>query len=99
VMGRADGTLWPTHGAPVTEPKPFLGAFLEHRLQREAQVLHAVRSGHTDIEAMVKELYADVREELHKAAGRSVKAHLVKLAHDGKVTVEGTGKASRYHPA
>jgi glyoxylase-like metal-dependent hydrolase (beta-lactamase superfamily II) len=98
VMRRADATLWPTHGAPVTEPKPFLQAFLDHRLEREAQVLQAVRSGHTDIDAMVKELYADVREELHKAAGRSVKSHLIKLADDGKVTVEGTGKASRYFP-
>ena len=98
VMARSDATLWPTHGAPVTNPEPFLQAFLDHRLEREAQVLQAVRSGHTEIEGMVKELYADVREELHKAAGRSVKSHLVKLAHDGKVTVEGTGKAARYFP-
>ncbi len=34
VMGRDDISLWPTHGAPVTAPKPFLHAFLEHRLQR-----------------------------------------------------------------
>ena len=98
VMARADATLWPTHGAPVTNPEPFLQAFLDHRLEREAQVLQAVRSGHTEIEAMVKELYVDVREELHKAAGRSVKSHLVKLAHDGSVTVEGSGKAARYFP-
>jgi glyoxylase-like metal-dependent hydrolase (beta-lactamase superfamily II) len=39
VMARADATLWPTHGAPVTNPKPFLQAFLDHRLEREAQVL------------------------------------------------------------
>jgi len=99
VMGRADATLWPTHGAPVTDPEPFLRAFLEHRLEREAQVLRAVRSGHTEIEAMVKELYADVREELHKAAGRSMKSHLVKLTRDGKITVEGKGKSARYFPA
>jgi hypothetical protein len=29
----------------------------------------------------------DVRKELHKAAGRSVLAHLVKLVHDGRVRV------------
>jgi len=57
-----------------------------------------VRSGHTDIEAMVKDLYADVREELHKAAGRSVKAHLLKLEHDGKITIEGKGKSAQYFP-
>src|SRR3954454_4919917 len=98
LISRADATLWPTHGAPVTEPEPFLGAFLEHRLQREAQVLQAVRSGHTAIDAMVKDLYADVREELHKAAGRSVKSHLIKLAQDGRVTVAGKGKAAQYFP-
>jgi len=99
VMGRDDATLWPTHGAPVTEPKPFLQAFLDHRLHREEQVLQAVRSGHTDIEAMVKDLYADVCEELHKAASRSVKAHLIKLEHDGNITIEGNGKSAQYFPA
>ncbi|MEO8265061.1 MAG: MBL fold metallo-hydrolase [Ilumatobacteraceae bacterium] len=99
VMARNDLRLWPTHGAPVTEPKPFLQAFLEHRLEREAQVVAAVRSGLSDIEGMVKLLYADVREELHKPAARSVLSHLVKLVDDGVVTVEGSGKASRYFPS
>ena len=98
VMERNDASLWPTHGAPVTSPQPFLQAFLEHRLEREAQVLAAVRSGHSDIEEMVKQMYADVREELHKAAGRSVLSHLIKLVDDGVVTVEGEGKAARYLP-
>ena len=99
VMGRDDLSLWPTHGAPVLSPKPFLQAFLEHRLEREAQVVAAVRSGRSDIEAMVKELYTDVRAELHKAAGRSVLSHLIKLAEDGVVRVEGTGKDARYFPS
>jgi glyoxylase-like metal-dependent hydrolase (beta-lactamase superfamily II) len=99
VIARDDVTLWPTHGAPVTSPKPFLQAFLEHRLQREAQVLDAVRSGLSDIEAMVKVMYADVREELHKAAGRSVLSHLIKLVDDGAVTVEGKlGSKGTYLP-
>jgi glyoxylase-like metal-dependent hydrolase (beta-lactamase superfamily II) len=98
VIDRNDSSLWPTHGAPVTSPKPFLQAFLEHRLEREAQVLAAVRSGQSDIEGMVKAMYADVREELHKAAARSVLSHLVKLADDGLVNVEGKGKSATYHP-
>ena len=99
VMGRDDATLWPTHGAPVTSPKPFLEAFLEHRLDREAQVLGAVRSGLSDIDAMVKVMYADVREELHKAAARSVLSHLIKLADDGAVTVAGEiGPTAKYLP-
>jgi glyoxylase-like metal-dependent hydrolase (beta-lactamase superfamily II) len=98
VMARDDASLWPTHGAPVTSPRPFLQAFLEHRLEREAQVMAAVRSGLSDIEAMVKKMYADVREELHKAAGRSVLSHLIKLVDDGVVTVEGKGRSAKYLP-
>jgi glyoxylase-like metal-dependent hydrolase (beta-lactamase superfamily II) len=99
VMGRDDATLWPTHGAPVTSPKPFLEAFLQHRLDREAQVLGAVRSGLSDIDAMVKVMYADVREELHKAAARSVLSHLIKLADDGAVSVDGEiGPSAKYQP-
>jgi glyoxylase-like metal-dependent hydrolase (beta-lactamase superfamily II) len=99
VMARDDLSLWPTHGAPVMSPKPFLQAFLEHRLEREAQVVAAVRSGQSDIEGMVKQMYADVREELHKAAGRSVLSHLIKLVDDGVVTVEGKGKNAKYFPS
>ena len=85
VAGRRDAVLWPTHGAPVTEPGPFLQAYIEHRLLREAAVLAAVRAGTTRISDIVRLLYADVREELHKPAGRSVLAHLVKLGDEGRV--------------
>ncbi len=43
-------------------------------------------------------MYADVREELHKAAARSVLSHLTKLVEDGVVTVEGAGKSATYVP-
>jgi len=91
VGGRNDATLWPTHGNPVTDPQPFLRAYLAHRVEREQQVLARVRAGDTQIVEMVKVLYADVREELHKAAGRSVFSHLVKLVDDGQVHVVGDG--------
>jgi glyoxylase-like metal-dependent hydrolase (beta-lactamase superfamily II) len=87
VMARGDRTLWPTHGNPVTDPQPFLAAYLAHRVEREQQVLMQVRGGAGSIEAIVKVLYANVREELHKPAGRSVLAHLVKLVGDGAVRV------------
>lgn len=89
VIGRRDRVLWPTHGAPVTDPQPFLAAFLAHRLEREAQVLACVRAGTSEVAEIVKVLYAEVRAELHKPAGRSVLAHLVKLVADGLVATEG----------
>ena len=101
VQGRADATLWPTHGAPVTEPGPFLQAYLDHRLAREAQVLEMVRAGVTKIVDIVDVLYVDVKPELHKPARRSVLAHLVKLVDDGQVTcdTERPRVRSHYTPA
>ena len=93
-------SLWPTHGAPVTDVEPFIDAFVAHRLGREAQVLAAVRDGVPLIPDMVKRLYVGVNEKLYKAAGRSVLAHLIKLVDDGKVTFEGTqpGVTTPYRP-
>jgi len=85
VQRRGDQVLWPTHGNPVRDPQPFLKAYLAHREEREAQVLSVVTAGVSSIPAMVEQLYANVRKELHKAAGRSVYAHLLKLIDDGRV--------------
>lgn len=86
----APATLWPTHGAPVTDPGPFIDAFIAHRLDREANVLAALRDGEAFIPDIVRRLYVGVNEKLYRAAGRSVLAHLVKLIEDGLVTFEGT---------
>lgn len=89
VQGRRDEVLWPTHGNPITQPGPFLEAYLAHRLDREAQVLAQVRAGVSSIADMVATLYADVDTKLHRAASRSVLAHLVKLLADGVVALDG----------
>lgn len=89
VLARDDTVLWPTHGPPVLDPRPFVRAYLQHRLDREAQVLGCVNAGVADIPTMVAQLYADVRPELHEPAAWAVLGHLVKLADDGAVVVEG----------
>lgn len=93
---RDDAIYWPTHGGPVTDPVPYVDAYLDHRLERERQVLECVRRGVGEIPSIVAELYVDVPEELHKAAGRSVLAHLVKLVADGLVRCDGppSGRAT-----
>ena len=83
--GRRTGRRSPT-------PQRYVDALVEHRLQRERQVLDAVRDGLAEIPAIVALLYADVDEKLHKPAGRSVLAHLVKLADEGAVRVADGGR-------
>jgi glyoxylase-like metal-dependent hydrolase (beta-lactamase superfamily II) len=82
---RNDHTLYPTHGAPITAPKPFLAAYLEHRIDRERQVLACIADGLATIPEMVARMYADVDKRLHPAASRSVLAHLIKLEHEGRI--------------
>ena len=89
LQARDDRTLYPTHGAPVTEPRPFLAAYLEHRYERERQVLAAIQDGLDTIPAMVARLYVNVDKKLHPAASRSVLAHLIKLESEGRVTHDG----------
>ena len=79
VAGRADRTYWPTHGPSIPSPQRYVDALVEHRLQREQQVLDALRDGLVEIPAIVALLYKDVDEKLHKPAGRSVLSHLAKL--------------------
>lgn len=89
IQARDFQTLWPTHGPPITEVRPFIQAYIDHRRAREAQVLGAVAAGHGKIKAMVTELYKDVDPRLHPAAAHSVMAHMLLLVRDGKVVTDG----------
>lgn len=82
---RAEDRYYPTHGAPIDKARDFVGRFIAHRLNREAQVLDALADGAETIPEMVRRLYPDLPAALTPAAGRSVLAHLVKLADEGRV--------------
>ena len=88
VIARDFTTLWPTHGAPVTNPEPFLLAYRAHRLAREEQVLERLAAGDRQIADMIPVLYAAVDQRLWPAASLSVLAHLGKLVRDGRVAAE-----------
>ncbi len=89
LVARDDAVLYPTHGGPIREPKPFLRAYVEHRLEREAQILTCLRDGISTIPEMVARMYADVDKRLHPAAARSVLAHLIQLTSEGRVMQDG----------
>jgi glyoxylase-like metal-dependent hydrolase (beta-lactamase superfamily II) len=91
LIARDDRVLYPTHGGPIRNPRPFLQAYLDHRLEREAQILACVRDGVSTIPEMVACMYADVDKRLHPAAARSVLAHLIQLESEGRVHKSGEG--------
>ncbi len=89
VRDRDFSTLWPTHGPPVTDVRPFVQAFIDHRLQREDQIIAQMRAGKTQIKDMVAVIYADVDKRLHPAACHSVLAHMIRLIDLGRVETLG----------
>jgi glyoxylase-like metal-dependent hydrolase (beta-lactamase superfamily II) len=82
-------TLWPTHGPPVTEPEPFLKAYLNHRLRREQAILVALDRGPLRLGALVDRVYVGLDPRLRKAAASSALAHLLHLVKTGRVVSEG----------
>jgi glyoxylase-like metal-dependent hydrolase (beta-lactamase superfamily II) len=77
--------LLPAHGSPVEEPEALIGQYLEHRQQREQQVLTALDEGHESVDAMVDTIYRGLTSALVPMARESVLAHLVKLERERRV--------------
>ena len=88
LLAREDEIYWPTHGGPVRDPKPFVAAYLAHRLEREEQVLSCLRSGVGSIAEIVARNYAGLDPQLRPAASLSVLAHLQKLIAEGRAVAD-----------
>ena len=89
VRKRGFATLWPTHGPPVTDPDPFIAAYIAHRHYREAQILHALEAGPATIRALLPAMYAGLDERLFPAAAMSVLSHMSDLHARGVIACEG----------
>ena len=79
-------SIAPAHGHLITDPAAKIADYISHRLEREAQVLAALReegADGADTAALVAAIYTDVPEFLHPVARFSVWAHLRKLADEG----------------
>lgn len=89
--------IYPAHGPVIEDAPAKIREFIDHRLERERQVLAALADGLDTIPAMVERIYADVPRSLHAMAAQSVHSHLKKLARDGRVKeTPAPGKPSRW---
>ncbi len=85
MLARSEPIYYPGHGGPITDPKAFVEAFIEHRGEREQQILDCLAQHPCHIPEMVALIYINTPENLHKAAGRSVLSHLLHMVEDGRV--------------
>jgi len=86
--------IYPGHGPPINEPREKIAEYIEHRLQREVQVLDAVTAGASTAAEIRARIYPGLDPGLLGAAEGSVQAHLVKLMNEGRVRLSG----GRYLP-
>ena len=89
LLARTEEIYYPTHGAPVVNPKPFVRAIKTHRRIRDGQILDQLKKGRTLINEIVPEMYADIDRRLHGAAALNVYAHLIRLVKTGAVMCDG----------
>lgn len=89
LQARPERLYYPTHGAPIEDAHAFVAAYIAHRRRREAQILAAIEAGAETVPQMVERIYTHIPAGLKPAAGRSVLAHLVMLADEGRVRVAG----------
>jgi hypothetical protein len=73
------------HGPAVATPYQKIDEYISHRLERERNILAAVRSGATTPKEIVERVYTDVHPKAYAMAERAVLAHLEKLREDGAV--------------
>ena len=76
--------LFPGHGPVIDDPETILLGYLEHRREREEQIVNALRSGDATPDALVPLIYRGLKENLFQVARETVLAHLLKLEREGR---------------
>jgi glyoxylase-like metal-dependent hydrolase (beta-lactamase superfamily II)/8-oxo-dGTP pyrophosphatase MutT (NUDIX family) len=80
----------PGHGFLMGRPHEMVERVLVHRRERENKVLAALAAhGPATLEALLPHVYDDVPSRMHPVASRSLLAHLLKLADEGRAAEAG----------
>ena len=93
LLKRDDGLYWPAHGPGITDTKNYVQSFIEHRKDREQEIIDQLEKGVATIPEMVSHIYRDVPDFLHPAAQRSVLAAIVYMVKRGIITCDGEASA------
>jgi glyoxylase-like metal-dependent hydrolase (beta-lactamase superfamily II) len=84
--------MLPGHGRPVQDVARKLQELIDHRREREEQVLRLLADGKTTPRAMVGAIYPELDRRIVPMALRQIEAHLAKLAEERRVERIGEGE-------
>jgi len=85
ILAEKPAQIYPAHGPRIDDGTAKVREYIDHRLDRENQVIAALSAGDQDAMTMVKRIYVDYPERLHAPAAQSVTSHLKKLEREGRV--------------
>lgn len=88
--------ICPGHGPVIKEARRKLEELIQHRLEREEQVIAGLIQGKATVVELVAGIYPELDKRLYEAAKGQVLAHLMKLEREGRVSSLGTGEDARY---
>ena len=78
--------LFPGHGQIIQNGTARIQWYIDHRQQREDQVVSAIKGGANIVDEIVRSVYPrNLRKNLRNAAARNVRTHLEKLREEGRV--------------
>lgn len=92
-------TLYPAHGPVITNPKPLLAWYLDHRRMREQQVIGALAAGQTTVPGIADFIYDRLEPSLMPAARENVRAHLEKLRAEGRARCDNDRWSTSHSPS
>jgi len=77
------------HGPIIDDPQRVLRNYIDHRLEREQQILDALALGDSTPDEIAARVYRGLREQLMPMAKEGVVAHLRKLEREHRVRRTG----------
>jgi len=82
----------PGHGQLIDTPHDEARRLIAHRLKREQKVIDAFSERNpATLDELLPVVYSDTSPRLHPVARRSLEAHLIKLAREGRATQKEDG--------
>jgi len=85
----APETIYPGHGPVVNDPRAKLRELINHRKEREQQILALLQEGPRMVEQLLRAIYDELDERIQNLARGQIRSHLDKLEKEGRVTATG----------
>lgn len=83
--------LCPGHGPLVRQPNRKIQELIDHRRERDEQVLSLIGRGESTLTELVRVIYPELDPRLERMARGQILSHLYKLQGEGKVAMRQEG--------